>query len=279
MPDHPGRPSFPLASSACASRECPRQVPFKYPADEADGCTCHNENRPWRRTILKGKNLARETDFLDLYKILGLNPGCELAEFKQAYRRRVAVLHPDRRAGDHSDTIAAERLQQLTALYGAAMEFERRHGRLPGALPVRPAQAEVNPSAAPQLPVAEPPPRRSRWLLVVPATIACIVWLSWDSGWLPGSDESGPAATPPLSAVPDDAASAQREPARPSMLRLGMDADAVRAIEGDPELFSADRWEYGPSWIRFDNGKVADWYSSSLHPLKTAAAHPTHGRD
>lgn len=223
--------------------------------------------------------MARETDFLDLYKILGLNPGCELAEFKQAYRRRVAVLHPDRRTADHSDIIAAERLQQLTALYGAAMEFERRHGRLPGALPVRPTQAEGNPSATSRHPVIQPPQRRSRWLLVVPAAIACIAWLSWTSGWLPGNDEPETAATSPPSAVSDDAVSGQRAAIPPSMLRLGMDTDTVRAIEGDPELSGGDHWEYGPSWIRFANGKVADWYSSPLHPLKTTAAHPAPTRD
>ncbi len=63
------------------------------------------------------------------------------------------------------------------------------------------------------------------------------------------------------------------------MLELGMDADAVRTIQGDPVISGADHWEYGPSWIRFENGKVADWYSSPLSPLKTATAQPTNTHD
>jgi hypothetical protein len=236
-------------------------------------------NRSWRRTILEGKSLARETDFLDLYKILGLNPGCELAEFKQAYRRRVAVLHPDRRADDHSDTIAAERLQQLTALYGAAMEFERRHGRLPGALPVRPPQTEAALPATSRPPIIPPPQLRPRWLLVVPAAIVCVVWLLWDSGWLPGSEVLETTTPTSSSAASGGSMSGQHEAPPPSMLRLGMDTNTVRAIEGDPELFSGDLWEYGPSWIRFTNGKVADWYSSPLHPLKATTSHPMPTRD
>jgi len=111
----------------------------------------------------RGENLARETDFLDLYKILGLNPGCGLAEFKRAYRRRVAVLHPDRRSANQVSVIVAERLQQLTALYGAAMEFERRHGRLPGAPPVRPPP-EAGPRPTAYVAVAVPVLRqRMRW--------------------------------------------------------------------------------------------------------------------
>lgn len=78
--------------------------------------------------------MADETDFLDLYGKLRLEPNCSLAEFKQAYRRHVAAWHPDRRRGSRADALAAARLQRLTAQYGAAMEFHRRHGRLPGAV-------------------------------------------------------------------------------------------------------------------------------------------------
>lgn len=223
--------------------------------------------------------MARETDFLDLYKILGLNPGCGLAEFKHAYRRRVAVLHPDRRAGEHTDAVAAERLQQLTALYGAAMEFERRHGRLPGASPVRPLRTETTSPAAPPLSTTHPPPPRSRWLLVASTAIVCIVWLLRGSEWLPGSDKTETAAvTSPLPASGGDMPNRRGSIPSP-MLKLGMDADVVRSIEGNPELSGGDLWEYGPSWIRFENGKMVDWYSSPLHPLKTTTAHPSSRRD
>lgn len=53
-----------------------------------------------------------------------------------------------------------------------------------------------------------------------------------------------------------------------------MDSDTVRAIEGAPIMVNGDRWDYGPSWIRFENGKVVDWYSSELQPLK-ASRSPT----
>ena len=75
--------------------------------------------------------MAGDTDFLVLYEELGLSPGIsDLDAFKQAYRRRVAQLHPDRQAVGHADT---DRLQRLTRLYGAALAFEQRYGRLPAA--------------------------------------------------------------------------------------------------------------------------------------------------
>lgn len=74
--------------------------------------------------------MADDTDFLTLYDELGLAPGVsDLDALKQAYRRRVAQLHPDRRGSDGDP----ERLQRLNRLYGAALAFEQRYGRLPAA--------------------------------------------------------------------------------------------------------------------------------------------------
>ncbi len=216
--------------------------------------------------------MARETDFLDLYKDLGLNPGCGLAEFKQAYRRRVALLHPDRQASNQPDTPAADRLQHLTALYGAAIIFERRHGRLPGAVDVRSPQARAGRPATPRAVTALPSRRRMRWPLLVLAVAAGSAWLLWDSTPPPAAPTT-PAQSMPAG-VPD-----QPEQAAPAMLEMGMDTDAVRTIEGEPVLIDGDRWEYGPSWVRFENDKLADWYSSPLRPLRTTTAHPPSARD
>jgi curved DNA-binding protein CbpA len=75
--------------------------------------------------------MAGDTDFLVLYEELGLSPGIsDLDAFKHAYRRRVAQLHPDRQSAGQADT---DRLQRLNRLYGAALAFEQRYGRLPAA--------------------------------------------------------------------------------------------------------------------------------------------------
>lgn len=56
-------------------------------------------------------------------------------------------------------------------------------------------------------------------------------------------------------------------------LAVGMDEGSVRRIQGEPAILSADRWEYGPSYVRFERHKVVGWYSSPLYPLKTGAPH------
>ncbi|HWU76444.1 MAG TPA: J domain-containing protein [Rhodanobacter sp.] len=213
--------------------------------------------------------MARDTDFLDLYKILGVQPDCELTEFKQAYRRRVLVLHPDRRGQSHSDHIASERLQRLTALYGAAMRFERQHGRLPGASAIRSTEAPVTRTeAAATAPSRRPKPttRRSRWLLAA----VVIVGLSWL--WWSHKQPSAPAvsATVIITTAPARRSTTPAATGLPSRLALGMDSATVRALEGAPVMINGGRWEYGPSWIRFEDDHVVDWYSSQLQPLKAS---------
>ncbi len=79
--------------------------------------------------------MAGDTDFLLLYDELGLAPGVsDLNALKQAYRRRVSQLHPDRLGVANRED--SDRLQRLNRLYGAALAFEQRYGRLPAAAAV-----------------------------------------------------------------------------------------------------------------------------------------------
>ena len=216
-------------------------------------------------------------DFLDLYKELGLGRGAGLEEMKRAYRRRVSELHPDRNLslGD-TDT----RLQQLTALYARAMQFHRHHGRLPGAPTLHPAThaPEKRPPQQPApAPAARPRRFRLRWLI-----LATLVVLGWILLAQQGSDvdpNASPAAIAPGTLAPtrapaaedvDDAATVLR---RSRMLTLGMTVEDVAEIEGEPITRSDSRWDYGASWIAFEQGKVSDWYSSPLQPLKHATKH------
>ncbi|UPG92088.1 J domain-containing protein [Luteibacter aegosomaticola] len=230
--------------------------------------------------------MADETDFLDLYGKLRLQPDCSLADFKQAYRRHVSQWHPDRRSrGERADALAARRLQRLMAQYSAAMDFHRRHGRLPGAAPATTTppcrsalardpdtvrdSAAVNdpaPAAVPDdiaAPIARKrAPTRFAWVGVL--VVAGV--LVWD--FVPDPDRVDPVAE----GVP--AVTAEAAPVvSTASLTIGMKDDEVTALEGEPTLRSADRWEYGPSWVRFEGGSVVDWYSSPLRTLHVRSAH------
>jgi len=216
--------------------------------------------------------LANQTDFLDLYETLGLDPGCGLAEFKLAYRQHVAVHHPDRpaEAPARLEAVEAAPLQEVIAQYGAAMEFHRRHGRLPGAAMPPPrftvsskvvaadsGSRPVRPLGAPQA----APRRRSKALVLLGMiAIGVLLWNVAPPSWL--------AETPSMLASTDQGAEPRDAPTR-TVLYVGMSAQDVRILEGDPQVIHENRWDYGGSWVRFDHGKVVDWYSSVLHPLKT----------
>ena len=210
--------------------------------------------------------MARETDFLELYKLLDLRPDCAPLELKQAYRRRVAALHPDRESQRATVSEDAAQLQYLTALYGAAMDFQRRHHRLPGA-----AGGAARPGAhrAPERRVEVARTKRSsgHWWPVALLLVAAVavVWTLQPSP--PNVATHFPDASSSIEA-------AAQTPLGPSALALDMDPHAVQLLQGAPILISGDRWEYGPSWILFEKQKVVDWYSSPLQPLRTAVTRP-----
>jgi hypothetical protein len=212
--------------------------------------------------------MADDTDFVALYDELGLDAECGMADFKGAYRRRVAKLHPDH-LGDPS-TIS--RLQRLNRLYAAALEFQRIHGRLPGAAhrattPASRAKAtEQAPAQAPTSfltpPVAgNPINRRYILLLVLLAVVA--FWLDKHPALKSAQDAQVPVRTLQVATAP---------PRPIGYLHIGMNKDAVRGIQGQPFNTHDVRWEYGPSWVEFRCDKLVDWYSSPLHPLRVQHA-------
>lgn len=217
--------------------------------------------------------MGGDTDFVVLYQELGLDSGCTFEAFRQAYRKRVGALHPDRPG---MSTQAAGELQHLNALYSAAMEFHRRHGRLPGAS--QPAGAGVAwvsggaPAAVPNAPEHTRENRHfPRWILVAFALLVASFWVYS----LQSADDAVPDA-------PTDAASVNAEirrevaprPPAVTAMTLGISAQQVRDLHGEPVSGWEQRWEYGPSWVAFRCGVVVDWYSSPLRPLRVGTEHP-----
>lgn len=211
--------------------------------------------------------MAEDTDFVALYDELGLDAECGMADFKQAYRRRVAQLHPDH--PDNSSDIS--RLQRLNRRYAAAIEFQRTHGRLPGAIRNTPAGiSDDAPCEAHDAQEQEPAAMSGsapgwRYVLLV-ALLGLVLY---------GLSIQQPATTVP-EAAQTTAAPRQdlHRPAAEKLLAIGMEGNQVRKIQGEPFNSHEYRWEYGPSWILFECGKVVDWYSSPLHPLHVRSSSP-----
>lgn len=209
--------------------------------------------------------MSEQTDFVALYEELGLDAECGMEDFKRAYRRRVSQLHPDHtgRGADMS------RLQRLNRMYEAALEFHQSHGRLPGAPGVPRPQATAwtamdadgppDPAEG-DAPVAGPMQRR-RYLVLLALIALLLYWLGVQRNGPPTLDPAGPG---------DEVLPGLLTPQAPR-LSLGMDAAQARRILGDPDGEQAARWDYGPSWVEFQCGKVVGWYSSPRRPLRVDA--------
>ncbi|MDF4025886.1 J domain-containing protein [Luteibacter sp. PPL201] len=210
--------------------------------------------------------MTDETDFIALYGTLRVDPQCSLDDFRLAYRRYVSQWHPDRRRSPNAQRLATSRLQRVTAQYDAAIAFQRRHGRLPGAGRVVP----------PSIPDA----RRTR-PRVDSVRVPRIRWRGWLTALTTGCAAAGTVLMTTLpvhvteSSAPADARGSGAGAAREVVpdLRRGMTSDQVWAIEGEPTKRGGQHWEYGTSWIRFDGDRVEDWYSSPWQPLHVASEH------
>lgn len=179
--------------------------------------------------------MGADTDFNALYRELGVTADCDFGQFRQAYRRRVGSLHPDHLGTDGG----LARLQQLNQSYARAAEFHRLHGRLPGAAKTDGGRAlfEFEPeSVSGPAPVAGKRHRARYSVLVALVTVLLL--------WLHDTIFAGPRVT------------------------LGMSAEDVHAVQGEPSTVIGPRWGYGPSWIEFHCGKVVDWYSAPQEPLR-----------
>jgi hypothetical protein len=210
--------------------------------------------------------MANDTDFIALYQALGVRPGCALDEFRQAYRRRVAQLHPDRQLRPTEHT---PELQHLNALYTAAMQFQLQHGRLPGIAPAAtPRMAPPRPQRAPHEALPTPPQRRRyvRWVFAIVALAGVAMYWNIEGSLEPQVSTLATVDAPVRTPARADAALRQ--------IQLGMTAVDVLATQGEPVSRNETLWEYGPSWIAFECGQVSNWYSSPIRPLKVAAREP-----
>ena len=204
-----------------------------------------------------------EPDFDALYRELGMPEGGTLDALKLRYRRRVAQWHPDRGAAAAQ---GQERLKALNLRYSAALDYHRRHGQLPPArrAVVPPSVAAGAAATGPRVrnEVAPKSSRRMAWLVLI---------LSVGALWLLRSNRETPA---PVAPAPVQAVASAEEPDR--QLRRGLERHAVLRLLGEPIMRDerAELWSYGPSWVQFECGRVAGWYSSPLLGLQAEGVHP-----
>ena len=238
--------------------------------------------------------MAEDTDFEALFRELGIDSTCSLAELRGAWRRRVSKLHPDQ-GGSAEDT---GQLQQLNRLYDAALDFHTRYRRMPGAMPsgqlspewsgisAGPPSSSASFAGDPHLNAlaASGFGRISRYFVTV--SLVAIAVLGWrvvenkpengiELAANPGADRVAAIETSEDGDI-QPARSAAKPPTATQAIAPGMGKNTVRDILGEPLDMHALRCSYGPSWVEFRCDKVVDWYSSPLRPLRITAARDAH---
>ena len=133
-------------------------------------------------------------DLDSIYAELDIDPGCTLAEFKRAYRRRIAELHPDRDGSRRPEDQAL--LRDLILVYEAVTRFHRRYGRMPGGTAPRPGGVAGSRFFVFRSPIQEevqssPDLRRKRATVTLVGLFIALVLLLASWSWLANSTNAG----------------------------------------------------------------------------------------
>lgn len=215
-------------------------------------------------------------DFPRLYSQLGLHPDCNLDEFKQAYRRRIAEVHPDRQTTADERDAATLEVSELNSAYAEALRFHKLQGRLPGSkpLPSIPLRStHVFPSQAPAASTSESPQGQAAGngksnlpiILLLVLVLALLILLDFSRAQT-SDRKNAPQSHAQTVATPQGA--------RGLRLEVGMTAADVLRVQGQPVSIRGDEWGYGPSWLRFEKGRLVDWHSSPLRRLQADTQSP-----
>lgn len=231
--------------------------------------------------------------YLHSYSILGIRPGSNWTEIRDAYRILVKKWHPDRFQQDSNDRkIAEEKTMEITRAYKTLTDYFREHGSTPSNAP-----SPTTPSAEPdetsmpfersghatttenttaditQTRSPTPTPAHATWgktLFALP-TVLLLLYL-----WLPNepADRNIDVGTPPMSTVQDQTQPAidgnTTSPRTGQFFTLGSKLGEVYGIQGVPSKTEEGVWHYGKSRVHFINGGVSRWDSHPDNPLRAS---------
>ncbi len=227
--------------------------------------------------------------YINNYNTLGIQPGADWKELRDAYKNLVKTWHPDRFQQDaNRKKIAEERTKEINKSYKELAEYYKKHGALPidNEIPLprhnvvtqnkpEPSRKSATPSkntASPahaEPPVKEKSPRISGMAIMIGLVGAA--YIAWN-----------------LTATQPPAQAPQREETRLQMLnnmdlRNGSEGNSIAskerfftygtslgeviAIQGVPTRTENDVWYYGKSKIYFSGGSVIRWEENPNYPL------------
>lgn len=143
-------------------------------------------------------------DLDSIYAELDIDPRCSLADFKRAYRRRIAELHPDREGTRSRNPEDEAVLRNLIRVYAAVTRFHRRYGRMPGGHPAHlrapglPRFARVDRGVPAVEPGRSGEARRTRATMTLVGLFIALVLLLASWSWLGSAahGNAGRGATP-----------------------------------------------------------------------------------
>lgn len=243
-------------------------------------------------------SLENKANFQKCYDSLGTQPGCSWRELRSNYKKLMKKWHPDRFQDSRDKLIKAEnRVKDLTSSYRVLSNYYKQFGELPT---VHDHTGAVTPPGDDRAPSAsashetqsqeEPAPfqwnregevtdnkshkkqfriLRFRYAVVLAGLIAG--YYLWGS-YVQNSENSlqtpqSITAHKPLDlGAPKDVS---HPASKNNLIAYGSSMGDVHEIQGNPTKIEGNTWYFDKSYVKFRDGKVIEWSSDVLHPLKT----------
>jgi len=224
------------------------------------------------------------SDYLSLYRVLGVEPGCSWTELKLAYRRLVRRWHPDHREPTLEKTDDAE-IKAVNTAFEALSHYYQEYGELPLPTPERTADSRSSEATAKPDPEISVPVQGQarrfgsiglRYILLGAALAISYAIISnvftddatnADAG-RQVSQQWRSASTPP-NAAPHEAADtkSKRLNEQPKYFAPGSTIGEVITAQGPPTYMEKSVWHYGQSRVYFRDGRVTHWEEDDANPL------------
>ncbi len=231
-------------------------------------------------------------DYLKNYRVLGIQPGANWEQLRQAYKKLVNAWHPDRfQQNSRQKKMAEEKTKEITQSYQELAEYYKRFGVLPLlhesealptiendeklSTPVMKSTSETMEVAksASIVPSAESTKHRMpkrRDSVIASVVLLGLVYLIWQDF----PDEEHQANTHSneeygRQLMNEDHENKFIDAASPKKrFTVGSSLGEVYTIQGVPTKVEKDIWYYGNSKVYFSQGKVLDWEVDIDNPLQ-----------
>lgn len=220
-------------------------------------------------------------EYLQHYRALNIQPGCNFRDLKDAYRRLVKEWHPDRFTENHKNgdiAYAEEKIREINKAFRSLSDFHKANGHLPSSprdIDAPDADNAFWPGRSKPSAYRRSQPKKTKAFsfslrFMLAGAVLGVIFAIWVSQQQDDAElgKHFPVNPPPTTQNHELQLGSPRQKATENYFTVGSTLGDVIAVQGIPSLIQDDVWHYGLSTVYFKKGVVLKWEQDPSSPLK-----------